>query len=184
VLTAATVSPGLPDFARPVTAAARRRLVIGIGEYTVSDGPNDLLVTHALGSCIAVCLWDPGVKAAGMLHFLLPEAKLNPARAQVQPGTFADTGIPILYDAMQKLGVNRKRCTVRLIGGAEMAASEGNAGFQIGKRNALAAQSILWKAGLFVSKSLVGGKDVRTVSFEVGTGAIRVTSGGTVISEM
>ncbi len=175
---------GPPTVPRGASTPSGRRIVIGIGEIAVSNGASDVLVTHALGSCIAVCLWDPVVRAAGMLHFLLPEAKLNPARAAAQPGTFADTGIPLLYDSLLPYGVNRKRCTVRLIGGAEMAASDVNPGFQIGKRNALAAKSILWKAGLFVTNALVGGRDVRTVVLEAGTGVIRVTSGGVVIAEM
>jgi chemotaxis protein CheD len=184
VLHAATSSPDPATGFRPVGAAVGRRIVIGIGEYAVANGGGDTIVTHALGSCIAVCLWDSALRAGGMLHFLLPESKLNLARAEAQPGTFADTGIPALWDALQRFGVQRNRCTVRLIGGAEMAVSDGNAGFQIGKRNVLAAKSILWKAGLFVTKALVGGRDVRTVGFDVNSGVIRVTSGGVVIAEM
>jgi chemotaxis protein CheD len=185
VLHAATAPPGPLGRDRGVPAAAGRRLVIGIGELTASDGAVDVIVTHALGSCIAVVMWDPVVHAGGMLHFLLPEARLNPARAAAQPGTFADTGIPLLYRTLQQLGAQRTRCTVRLVGGAEMSAgANGGAGFQIGKRNVLAAKNILWKAGLFVKAELVGGTDVRTVGFEVGTGMIRVTSGGAVIREM
>ena len=54
-----------------------QRVVIGIGEQAVA-GADSLIVTHALGSCVAVCLWDPGVRIGAMLHFLLPEARVNP----------------------------------------------------------------------------------------------------------
>ena len=38
---------------------SRKRIVIGIGEFAISAEPESVIVTHALGSCVAVCLWDP-----------------------------------------------------------------------------------------------------------------------------
>jgi chemotaxis protein CheD len=32
-------------------------------------------VTTVLGSCVAVCLWDPVARVGGMNHFLLPHGK-------------------------------------------------------------------------------------------------------------
>ena len=46
------------------------KLIVGIGEFAVTDQPGGSIVTHALGSCIAVCIWDPTVRVAGLLHFL------------------------------------------------------------------------------------------------------------------
>ena len=73
------------DWGTPAPAGRGVRLVVGIGELAVSQSPEDVIVTHALGSCIAVCLWDPAVRVAGLVHFLLPEAKLNMERARRQP---------------------------------------------------------------------------------------------------
>ena len=50
-----------------------RRIIVGIGEMAVADRPDDVIVTYALGSCVAVCLFDPAARVAAMLHFLLPE---------------------------------------------------------------------------------------------------------------
>ena len=69
-----------------VTPGRGERVVIGIGELAVTTAPDVEIVTHALGSCVAVCLWDPVTHVAGMLHFLLPESKLNAERAARQPG--------------------------------------------------------------------------------------------------
>ena len=55
-----------------VTPGRGERVVIGIGELVVTTAPDAEIVTHALGSCVAVCLWDPVTHVAGMLHFLLP----------------------------------------------------------------------------------------------------------------
>src|SRR6185295_13180935 len=92
-----------------------RRVVIGIGEFAVSNRPGDVIVTHALGSCIAVCLYDPVTSVGGMLHFLLPEARINPDRAKQQPAVFADTGIPLLFQAAFERGLKKQRAIVHLV---------------------------------------------------------------------
>ncbi len=97
-----------------------QRLVVGIGEMAISDRADATIVTHALGSCIAVCLFDPIARVAAMLHFLLPEAKINAERARQQPGAFADTGIPLLFQAAYRAGLYKKRAQVKLVGGAEV----------------------------------------------------------------
>jgi chemotaxis protein CheD len=122
-------------------ALTPRRTVIGIGEFAVSNHPGDVIVTHALGSCIAVCIFDPVASVAGMLHFLLPEARINPERARQQPAVFADTGIPLLFQAAFQHGLTKHRAIVKLVGGAEM--TQTAAGFSTGRRNVLAAKNLL-----------------------------------------
>jgi chemotaxis protein CheC len=34
--------------------------------------PDEVLVAYGLGSCVAVCLYDPAARVGGMLHALLP----------------------------------------------------------------------------------------------------------------
>ena len=55
-----------------------------------------MLVTYALGSCIAVAVHDPVTSVAGLLHYMLPEASLDWDKAAQNPYMFADTGIPKL----------------------------------------------------------------------------------------
>jgi chemotaxis protein CheD len=158
------------------------RIVIGIGEYAVADKPEATIVTHALGSCIAVCLWDPEAGVGGMLHFL-PESKLNPDRAEKQPGTFADTGIPLLFQTAYKHGAVKKRCRVKLLGGASIA-NAGNGGLDVGKRNAMAAKKLLWQNGVMVHAEALGCNDSRTVSLSVADGRTQVSCGREVIQEL
>jgi chemotaxis protein CheD len=157
---------------------AMRRLVIGIGEFAVSNRPGDVIVTHALGSCIAVCVFDPRAGVAGMLHFLLPEASINQDRARQQPGVFADTGIPLLFEAAYQYGLSKKRAMVTLVGGAEMTQAAGP-GFSTGRRNVLAAKNVLWRAGVFVSGQETGGTDARTLYLAVADGRLEVHNGQT-----
>jgi chemotaxis protein CheD len=143
-------------------------------------------VTHALGSCIAVCLWDPERRVAGMLHFLLPDSRINSQRAAEQPATFADTGIPLLFQAAYRLGAQKSRCRVRLIGGAEVTTdAAGTPGtFNVGRRNLLAAKHTLWRNGVLIDKEDVGGRTARTVHLWAGDGRLQVTSGGNVVVEI
>jgi chemotaxis protein CheD len=165
-----------------VAQASGQRHVVGIGELAVSGGPNDLIVTHALGSCIAVCLWDPVAGVAGLLHYLLPDSKINLQRAQTQPGTYADTGIPLLLQQAYAIGALKSRTIVRLVGGAEVVGGAGC--FNVGKRNLLAARNLLWRHGLLIKGEAVGGTVARTVHLDVSKGRVRVTSGSELLVEL
>lgn len=159
------------------------RLVVGIGEIAVSNRPNEVIVTHALGSCIAVCLFDPVAGVAAMLHFLLPESKINMDRAREQPAAFADTGIPLLFQSAYKRGLDKKRAIVKLVGGGEIGEPTGTS-FQIGRRNALAAKNILWRNGVLVKAQDVGGRTARTVHLTVLNGRVQIFHGREELSEL
>jgi chemotaxis protein CheD len=158
-----------PDSA--AAPAAKPKLVVGIGDFAVSSNPLDVIITHALGSCIAVCIWDPSTRATGLLHFLLPESKVNKERAGTQPATFADTGIPLLFQTAYALGLDKKRCRVRLVGGAETRGGERDS-FNIGKRNLQAARN-----GVMVHSEATGGTAPRTVTIAIDDGRLQVSTG-------
>ena len=165
---------GRSIFAIPRGSSAR--LVIGIGEMAIG-GDGDVLVTHALGSCVAVCVFDPVTRVGGMLHFLLPEARINPTRARTQPCAFADLGIPLLFQQAYAKGLKKATCVVRLVGGAEVTGDGGSGSLGVGKRNALAARSILWRNGVLVKGEAVGGSAARTVALSVDDGRVEITNG-------
>ena len=161
-----------------------RRITVGIGEFAVSSQPGELIVTHALGSCIAVCVFDPIANVAAMLHFLLPESRINAERAKQQPAAFADSGIPLLFQSAYKAGLDKKRAIVKLVGGAEVGQGASASSFQIGRRNALAAKNVLWRNGVLVKAEDVGGTIARTVHLTVGTGRVQVFHGREEIREL
>ncbi len=162
--------PGLDQAAPP------KRHVIGIGELAVSSTPGLSISTHAVGSCIAVCIFDPIAIVAGMLHLLLPESTINPERAVQHPAVFADTGIPLLFQTAYDHGLVKQRAIVKLVGGAEMPQTTGGR-FNTGRRNLLAARNLLWRNGVFVAAEDVGGTDARTVHMSVDDGRLHVISG-------
>lgn len=151
-------------------------IVIGIGDCQISKQLDSTLVTYALGSCIAVIIHDPVAGIGGLLHFMLPESNLDPAKAQKNPFMFADTGIPLLFRNAYQLGADKKRLIVTVAGGAQMMDAQGT--FNIGKRNCLAMRKILWKAGVLVHAEHLAGEVSRTVRLEIGSGKVMLREAG------
>jgi chemotaxis protein CheD len=152
--------------------------VIGIGELVVTGNTAQTIATHAVGSCIAVCVYDPVVRVAGMLHLLLPDSRINPQRALEHPAAFADTGIPLLFQTAYEHGLSKHRAIVKIVGGAEMPRTA-TTGFDTGRRNAMAARNLLWRNGVFLAAEDVGGAHARTVHLSVESGRLQIFSGQT-----
>jgi len=150
-------------------------ITVGIADCQVSNQAGDTLVTHALGSCIGVVVHDAAAGVGGLLHILLPESSLDREKARAQPFMFADTGIAQLFQMVQTKGADKKRMSVRLLGGAQV--MDPNGVFNIGKRNHLACRKALWAAGAMVHAEEVGGNISRTVRLDVATGGLLWNSG-------
>jgi len=150
------------------------RCDVGIGDILVCSGGEEIK-TYALGSCVALVVWDHSLRAGGMIHIALPEAQINPEKALEKPGYFADSGLPLLFSELKKVGANRHTCWVKLIGGSSIL--DENKTFDIGRRNALAVKKYLWKIGLALTSEDIGGSISRTVALAVGTGDLTVSTG-------
>jgi len=145
-------------------------VTVGIADCRISNLPEQTLVTYALGSCVAVAIHDPVARVGGLLHYMLPESGINPAKAQENPYMFADTGIPLLFRRCYELGADKRRLTVCVAGGAQVMDEAGI--FNIGKRNYLALRKILWKAGVLIRSEAVGGVTSRSVWLNVDSGRV------------
>ncbi len=152
-----------------------RTIDVGVGGLAVTADPETVLVTRALGTCVAVCIHDPEAGVAGLLHVLLPEAPALSTRAGRQPGAFADTGIPLLFDTAYRHGLRKARTKVYLVGGGDFD-TDGPTGRQIGRRNILAARRMIWSTGCLVAREMTGGTHPRCVQICAGTGRLYVTS--------
>ena len=150
--------------------------MVGVGDGEVSRDPDVVLMTYALGSCIAVMIHDPVARVCGMVHYMLPDSSQSATRAQERPWMFADTGIPLLLSSAMELGANKRRLTIFAAGGAQMMDATGV--FNIGKRNCLALRKVLWKAGLIAHVEETGGELARTIRMEVGTGRVWLNEPG------
>ena len=151
-------------------------VVVDVADFKVSQDPRSVIVTYALGSCIALCLYDPVRKTAGMIHYMLPMSKASPEKAKTKPAMFADTGIALLFEQMFALGCRKEDLVVKAAGGGSVKGGEDM--FQIGKRNYTLLRKLLWKNGLMIAAEDVGGSKSRTVRLFVGDGRVVVSSQG------
>jgi len=151
-------------------------IVVNVSDARVSQDIEDVLVTYSLGSCIAVSLYDPVARCAGMLHYQLPTSTLDANRAQENPCMFADTGMAALLNELTSMGAQARRLQIKLAGGAEILNDSGL--FCIGKRNHTAIRKILWQRGLLLKAEEVGGSQPRTLYLHVADGTTIIKSRG------
>lgn len=159
------------------TAAARTRVVV-LGGLEVSVAEDETLITYALGSCLAVCIYDPVARVGGMLHAMLPRADQERRLHQREYAKYIDTGVPLLFKRSYALGAEKRRIIVKVAGGASVAQNANVDRFQIGQRNFIELKRLLWRNGVLISAHDVGGTISRTVSLHIGTGTLVVRSNG------
>ncbi|HQC24508.1 MAG TPA: chemotaxis protein CheD [Syntrophales bacterium] len=151
-------------------------LVVGISDLKVSNNPADSMVTYALGSCIAVAVYDPAAKVGGLLHYMLPDSTLDAEKARETPGMFADTGIPLLFKSCYGIGADKRRMVVKVAGGASIL-DESNF-FRIGQKNIMAMRKLFWRNNILIDAEDTGKNFNRTVRLDVGTGRVFIKRAG------
>lgn len=166
--------------ARPT--AMSRKIVVGVADMKVSNQPGDVLVTHALGSCIALAFYDPKAGVGGIIHYLLPDSSLDFIKAQRHPCMFADTGIPRLFQECYRLGAAKRRMLVKVAGGGQILG--GHEPFDLGRRNYKALRKILLKNNVLIGKEDVGGTKPRKMHLEIATGRVWIKTTGKEIIEI
>jgi len=157
-------------------------LVVGISDLKVSSNPADSMITYALGSCIAVAVYDPAAKVGGLLHYMLPDSTLDAARAKDTPAMFADTGIPLLFKSCYKMGADKKRMVVKVAGGASIL-DESNF-FRIGQKNIMAMRKLFWSNNVLIDAEDTGKNVNRTVRLDMSTGKVTVKRAGSQPEEL
>lgn len=149
--------------------------VLGIGEYAITQGDQDELVTYALGSCVAVVIYCPQQKMAAMAHVALPERLRSAEVGRHKPAYFADEAIPLLLERFRRsCNLSSDQLHVHLVGGAESRSEKDP--FQVGPRNLEKIKALLRAQGLRYTAVDVGGHMSRTVTFDLGTSELLVKS--------
>lgn len=124
-------------------------------------------VTTVLGSCIAVCLFDPVRRVGGINHYMLPfwngEGLPTPR--------YGNVAIDALIERLQGFGCLSSRLQAKVFGGAAMW-ENGNSLIAIGERNIDLAWRLLGHYGIPVVGSDVGGNVSRKIICNTGTGEV------------
>ncbi len=151
-----------------------RTITVHTSDLRVSNDPEVELVTFSLGSCIGVAVWDPPARVGGLLHFMLGESSLAPVKAIAKPAMFADTGLPLLFRSVYRLGGVKQRLVVKIAGGSSM--FDVCREFDVGRRNYACLQEILARNGVGVDGEHIGGRMSRTMRLHIGTGQVTIAN--------
>lgn len=164
---------------RENSAVMQRALtVVGVGEHAVGSRPGQVIKTYGLGSCVAVNIFDPETRVAGMAHVALPDSGIWAQQPVRKAAYYADKAVPLLLRDLAAAARGRlsTKLAVKLVGGANVIGSSG--AFRIGDRNAEALKKLVRSLGLRVAAEDMGGTLSRTVSLDVESGRVRIDSPG------
>lgn len=155
------------DPSRPVT-------YLHPGHMVVSAEPMTLMTI--LGSCVAVCLWDPVRRASGMAHYLLP--KWEPGCGAPSP-RYGNIAIDALIQKMSELGCRPATMQARIFGGGSVLKAFRQPGKEhLGIKNAELAHQKLSERGIRIVESDTSGNVTRKVTFDAETGIALITRVG------
>ena len=145
----------------------KQEVAIYIGNLYASREPT--VVSTLLGSCVAVCLYDPVERIGGMNHIMLP------GRADMKHFDFAArygiNAMELLINRIMALGGNRKRFVAKAFGGAHVLPdiSPENG---VGRKNIEFVVDFLQIESIGLLSHDLGGYAARKVYFHTDTGEV------------
>lgn len=153
------------------------RITIVQGEYKIS-GRADVVLSTLLGSCVAMCLFDPVAHLGGLNHFLLPGSDTgDESDRSLRYGAYA---MELLVNSLLTQGAAKSRLRAKLFGGARMLAGLTD----LGGRNADFAEQYLQRENIALVGGSLRGDRGRRVEFWPFTGRTRqLLLGGALAAE-
>lgn len=121
-----------------------------------------------LGSCVAVCLFDPLSQIGGLNHFMLPNIRSSNS-APLDSLLSGDNAMEALLDALLQKGAKKIRLQAKAFGGGKIFDTS-EPSMDIGLRNATFAKAWLQREGIPLLASDLLGPWSRKVLFLPSTG--------------
>lgn len=134
----------------------------------VSASP--VIINTVLGSCVAVCFYDPVLKIGGMNHFMLPVW----SGSGLASPKFGNIAIEKLLEKMQSSGSLKYNLKAKIFGGSDILSTYRSL-FNIGERNIELAREMLLEFNVPIISSSVGGKLGRKIKFNTHTGEVSLS---------
>ncbi len=132
-----------------------------------------MLLAGNVGSGLLVLIHDAVAGVAGVLHAVLPDSRLDTARAAAEPALFVDSGIRALLAELDAAGAVRERCRTHVVGAAEPRyVSATGPGLTVGRRNLEAITTALRMSALEITSNHTGSGEFQGARLEVGTGVV------------
>lgn len=145
---------------------------IGIAEMHLGRAPG-LLVTHGLGSCLGITLYDEQAQVGAMAHTLLPSPR--PGQEITRPAKFVVTALEQMLVELEAMGAVREQLVAKLVGGANMFVNlQPLSGDLIGERNARTARETLALLAIPLAGEDTGGEYGRSAEFDLRTGEVHI----------
>jgi chemotaxis protein CheD len=134
---------------------------------TVFVTGNATHIQTILGSCIAVCLYDPVMKCGGMNHYMLPVWNGE----GLESPKYGNVAIDMLLAKMTQLCLGKEPLIAKVFGGADQYDRKNNA-FNIGDKNIQLALYMLEKYSIPIAASSLGGAHGRKILFDTASGQV------------
>lgn len=146
---------------------------IAMGGLGFTTPEKNILQTF-VGSCVAICIYDPDAKTAGMAHVMLP--KNNTSNPTPKPeGKFVDVALKILLERLVTNGAKMNRLKAKMAGGANVFQNENRQTiFNIGLRNVDTIRSTLAEKKIPIVSEDVGSTKGRWIIFNVNSSEMKV----------
>jgi len=126
------------------------------------------VINTILGSCVAVCLFDPILSIGGMNHYMLP---LWNGKGLASP-KYGDIAIDRLIEKLTSYGSKMYNLKAKVFGGGEVIETK-HAHFNIGIRNIEVAHDRLKVHKIPITAESTGGKQGRKIVFLTQTGDVK-----------
>jgi chemotaxis protein CheD len=144
--------------------AARASVYLHPGQLFASVEP--ATVTTVLGSCVAVCLWDPSTRIGGINHFLLPHWAGNESSSP----RFGNVAMQTLLERILAVGARRAELEAKVFGGACVLAAFHRRPARLGDQNVDHAVRFLEERSIRISARDTGGQRGRKLVFHTEDG--------------
>jgi chemotaxis protein CheD len=126
------------------------------------------MVKTILGSCVAICLYDPILKVGGINHYMLPNWNGN----DLASPKYGNIAIEKLIERMLHFGCKKENLIAKIFGGGDLIAVDRSA-MLIGERNIRVARMMLEEKKIPVVASSTGGRKGRKILFFTDSGEVR-----------
>lgn len=135
----------------------------------------DEIMARALGSGIAVCLYDEGNRAGGMVYTLFPDSGADMKLLAEEGLKYVDTALERLADEVVQSGAEREKLWAKVVGGAQIFRfANGREQENIGRQNVAAARTWLKEHQIPIKAEDTGNNFGRTVRFQIEDGNLEI----------
>jgi chemotaxis protein CheD len=151
----------------------KNRVTVSISDMKITRKRGDLLITHSLGSCLGLAAWDPSAGVGGLIHCLLPRATSPDVK---NPNMYVNLGVPQMIRKMVSMGCTKGSLIFKAAGCGRMLLIQNQ--FDTGAQNLAMLEALFSKNGVALAASDTGGSIPRTLSLDVETGLVTISSQG------